>query len=64
MRTLRYCFTNELGLTRSHEDYDLYCNTNVIHLLLYMDDILLFGPDLGLIKGTKEQLSEMSDVRY
>jgi hypothetical protein len=40
---------NELGLTCSHEDYNLHYNANSI-LLLHVDDILLFGPDLEIIK--------------
>jgi hypothetical protein len=59
-------YLSSLGLTRSKEDYNLYISqqANII-LLLFVDDILLFSPNLEAIRRMKSYLSlkyKMSDL--
>lgn len=52
-------FLLELGFTRSDNDFCLYSlksESGKLYLLLYVDDIILCGPDLMLIKEIKLKL--------
>ena len=48
-------YLSSLGFTRSEEDYNLYISKHVI-LLLFVDDILLFGPKMEAIRRVKDLL--------
>lgn len=55
-----------LGFIRSETDYCLYIkeiNDNYIYLLLYVDDIILSGPDLTIINECKKQLMKHFEIK-
>lgn len=59
-------FLVSLGFKRSDSDYCLYSKfsgKSVLYLLLYVDDIIIAGPDLNVINFYKEKLSNEFEVR-
>lgn len=57
----------KLGFNRSEADYCLYIknmeNENILYLLLYVDDIILSGPDLTIINECKRELMEQFEIK-
>jgi len=45
----------QMGFIQSLADSNLYTSDKVI-LILYIDDILIASPDIGLVESTKKQL--------
>ena len=48
-------YLNSIGFTRSNKDYNLYISKYTI-LLLFVDDILLFSPNVEAIRSVKDLL--------
>lgn len=59
-------FLLSLGFKRSESDYCLYsvlCGENTLYLLLYVDDIILAGPDLNIINVYKDKLCKEFEIK-
>jgi len=59
-------FLLSLDFKRSNNDYCLYSKvheTEIIYLLLYVDDIILSGPNLGHIEFFKTKLTHEFDIK-
>lgn len=59
-------FLLSLGFKRSKSDYCLYsvlCAKNTLYLLLYVDDIILAGPDLNIISVYKDKLCKEFEIK-
>ena len=59
-------FLLNLGFKRSNNDYCLYSKVHkneIVYLLLYVDDIILTGPDLHHIEYYKTKLTNEFDVK-
>eukprot|EP00253_Pinus_taeda_P034415 PITA_34415 len=60
-------FIQGLGFTRSKADHCLYfklIGDRVIYLVLYVDDMLVFGNDKETILDLKTQLTSKFDIKY